>query len=590
MKLTKCFILFILLSISFNLYSQNTDIVKKNGHEESYSRSSFSYILLDFSNENYSDMLRNAINNAQVPSKFDHNNLNEKIINSPYQHTSVISYGNKNNTKSVTNSIISNNYALKLIKYWWNIDQQGNYSTDLVKKRGFYNATDIEVDKADAEKRGRNAIADAGAKLIANSYILVVDYHDIKTMKEIYDKQDADRKKAAEKNKTEFKPVKRVKNGYMGKLTSYLLRLNYNDTIDGYFYQSFYENENRIDNKKLNDIYNNISTPFKFMTVTNTEADGTQYNKGQILAPAIQKSKQQLIDKLVSDGIEKALSQIEKDFEQFRVKTPVFSVHPIKAKVGKKEGLTQDRRYFIWSYAQNSKGNTIAQKKGVVRAKKITDNRKDELGNTSTSTFYQVAGHKIDVGMTMQEKKDFGLDLSFGYAPLDMGGFVFRGGINVGQFLNFPMSQVKIYGDFAFQAKEYPTANFTDIGITIDSDPKKFNFSRFAVGIQKEFYFARNFHFSVFGGIAGETVSNWDTEVDGEELSTTMINFGARFGINVTHNVQLETTAGTYSFYGKAKYKENSDAKDGVEIDYTWDEIFIDRSPAYFDISLRILF
>jgi len=592
MKLFKNFLIIILLSFSINSFSQNTDAVKKKGPADSYSRSSFTFVLLDFSNEKYSSMLKNSINEVKVPSKFDENNLADKIISAPYKRLTTTTYANKKQSQSVENSIVSNNFALKLIKHWWKIDEQGNYSIDLIKKRGFYNATDIDVSKADAEKRGRNAIADAGVKLIGNSYVLVLDYHSIKTMKEIYDAKDAARKKTAEKNKTEFKPVKRNKNGFKGKLTSYLFRINYNDTVNAYFFECFYENEDKIDMQKFNNIYNQAGKQFKYFTSITNGADGTQYNKGQILAPAIQQTKQQLITKLVNDGVEKALDRIESKYEQFRVKTPVFSTGPIKAKIGKKEGVTRDRRYFVWSYTQNNKGDTKAKKKGVVRAKNITDNRNDELGKTSTSTFYQVAGRKIDEGMTMQEKKDFGIDFSIGYAPLTMGGGVARLGVNIAQFINIPVSQFKIYGDIAFQTKKYDTTSLYNAGVILNTekDEHSFKFMRFAIGAQKDFYFMRNFHFAVFAGIAGESISNWNDDVEGENLSTSMLNFGGRLGINITHSIQIEATAGAYSFYGNPTYKTDSEDESGSELNAKWNEVFKDRSPAYFDVVLRFLF
>ncbi len=592
MKLIKNYLLIILILFSINGISQNTDVAKKKGPADSYSRSSFTFVLLDFSAEKYSSMLKNSINKAKTPSKFDQNSLSEKIIPSPYNRSA--SNFSSANSKTVINSIISKNYALKLIKYWWKINDSGNYSMDLINERGFYNATDIDVSKADASKRGRNELADAGAKLINNSYVLVLDYHSIKTMKEIYDAKDAARRKKAKKNNTQFEPVRRTKNGFKGKLTSYLLRINYNDTVDAYFWESFYKNEDKIDIQKFNNLYNNdVGPQFKYLSSFTNDADGTQNNKGTVLAPALQKTKQELFTVLINDGIKKALSTIERKYEQFRVKTPVHSVHPVEAKIGKKEGVTRDRRYFIWTYESNKKGDAVAKQRGVVRARKVTDNRNDELGQTSTSKFYQVAGKKIDIGMTMQEKKDFGIDFSIGYAPLTMGGVVARLGINTSQFVQkIPISQLKIYGDIGFQGVKYDTTNLYNAGVTINTDKSEpiFKFMRFAIGAQKDFYFMRNFHLSFFGGIAGESISNWNKDVDGESLTIGMTNYGLRFGMNIKHNIQIEATAGSYSFSGTPTYKMNTDDENGHKINAKWDELFTGRTPEYFDIVLRFLF
>ena len=69
-----------------------------------------------------------------------------------------------------------------------------------------------------------------------------------------------------------------------------------------------------------------------------------------------------------------------------------------------------------------------------------------------------------------------------------------------------------------------------------------------------------------------------------------MTNYGLRFGMNLKHNIQIEATAGSYSFSGTPTYKIDSEDEEGQKIDAKWDELFEGRTPAYFDIVLRFLF
>lgn len=565
---------------SFLIFGQNTDQVKKRGPADEYSRNSISYVLLEFSNNRFNDYLKKAIYQVNVPSKFDYNDIKEKVYKAPYYHTETPNF--KKNAEAVRRSLAAEKYANKIVKFWWDIDDQGNYSTKVLKDRGFYNATDWDVEKADAEKRGRAALADAGEKLIAKSYVLVLDFHDIKTMKEIYDEKDAKAMKLAKKLKTEFTPVERKKNGFTGKLTAYLFKINYSDTVQGYLMDAFTE-DNKIDLQKFDHIFQEVYSPLTYVSQREVNVDGTQANPGQFLAPAIQKSKEQLMVVMVNDGVNKVLSSFEKTYEEFRVKTPLVSTNPLQAKIGKKEGLTHERRYFVWEYVANNKGDVKARKKGEIRAAKVVDNRNNELGQTPTSTFYQIGGKKLSEGMTLQERKDFGIGLSGGFSFIG-GGFI-HGDINVGQWLDAPIKQFKLYGDIFFRAKDITAQS--PVG-TMPFVDENYSFTSFSIGIQKEYIFARNLHFGWFIGWTGESVS-WTDMNDGESLSAGGINWGAQIGANLfSPSVQLIMRFNSHN-YGSLQYTADNDTE-SVDTGISMSDMFPDRSFFGTDLSLRINF
>jgi len=563
--------------------AQNTDQVSKRGPADSYARSSISYLLLDFENEPYADYLRRAITTTSVPSKFDNNNLSKKIMKAPYFHSNTTT----GKAEKIRRALIAENYAIDVVKYWWKIKDDGSYSTSLIQSRGEYNATDDAVETADASKVGRAKIGDSGLKLIGNSYVMVLDYEGIKTMQEIYDAQDAAAREAAKKNKTEFKPVKRVKNGFTGKVTSFLFKINYTDTVQGYFDYSFVD-EKTIDLEKLNQIFDKVYSPFKYVTSENEPVDGTQPNPGEFLAPTVQKSKDQLMVKLVNDGIQKSIEKIEKRIEAFRVKTPVTNLDPIRAKIGTKEGLTHERRYFVWQYVENGSGNIVARKKGVIRAQKVVNNKLDELGNTRESSFYQVGGGKITEGMTLQERKDFGIGVAGGFGTF---GGIIHLDLNAGQWANVPVKQLKLYGDIIFGSSAYtnavPVTNSTMLADATYTETK------FAIGILKEYPFARNFRFGWAAGYTGETVT-WTDETNsdrsGEQLSAAGFNWGLKFGMNLfSPSVHLLASLNGYH-YGTVTYKSGVDGEEDVELEQKMTDIFPDKASVGFDLSLRINF
>ena len=79
---------------------------------------------------------------------------------------------------------------------------------------------------------------------------------------------------------------------------------------------------------------------------------------------------------MVENAFESVITDIENQNETFRVKSMVSEVHPISAKIGKKEGLKFDQRYFVFENRQRNNGNIDSKRMGVVKSRKVADNRK----------------------------------------------------------------------------------------------------------------------------------------------------------------------------------------------------------------------
>ncbi len=563
--------------------AQNADQVKKRGPADEYARSSISYLLLDFQTEKYSAMLNNAINTTTVPSKFDNNELSKKTLKAPYYHTASTSYSAPNGEK-IRQALVADKYAIDVVKYWWKVKDDGSYSTSLIAKRGEYNATDEVVSTVDATKVGRAKLGDLGLKLIGNSYVMVLDFDEIKSIEEIYDAQDLAARQLAEKLKTEFKPVKRIKNGFEGKIFAYLYKINYPDTVQGYFDASFIDDK-KLDIQKLNKIFDEVYSPLTLVTTETTKIEATQANPGEFLAPTVQQSADQLMVKLVNTGILKSLDKIETRIEAFRVKTPVTNVDPIRAKIGRKESLKHERRYFVWQYVESSNGGVNTKKKGVIRARKVIDNSIDELGNTRESSFYQIGGGRIDVGMTLQERKDFGIGISAGYGSI---GFALRGDINIGQWADLPIRQLKLYGEMISGSKVYDDA-VQPAGVLSFPDDNKFSQTKFSFGILKESPFARNFFYGWQVGYTMETIT-WEAVDKNQQFSEGGFNWGLRLGANLfSPSFQLIGSVNGHH-YGEVTYKSGADGATDLPLGINSSEIFPSKTPVSFDLSLRLNF
>ena len=102
-----------------------------------------------------------------------------------------------------------------------------------------------------------------------------------------------------------------------------------------------------------------------------------------------------------------AMFKLEKMIPGWQVGVAVISVKPIKAKVGRKEGLSNGSRFRAYSYEEDRDGNLLSRKRGYLRAAEVSDNRQFATGRTEPSTFYQISGvRNIEEGWILKEKKD----------------------------------------------------------------------------------------------------------------------------------------------------------------------------------------
>ena len=584
------FFLIVLLFFGVVAFAQNTNTQKKREQVSSeYDRSSISYVLVNFANERYSSEVEGHFKDANVKdyAKFDDHSLGANVLNYSQNRISL-------NSKKLQKALEQNKFANEAIAIWWSRDANGNFSTELVEKRGRYDASDEEVKKSQALKRGESALFEAGEGLINKTYLVVMDYRDIKTMTEIYDAKDAKERARIEKyNKTAkekkvFKPVKRNRNGYKGKAKAYLYRIDFNDSIKNIFYENLWvdESTNASERAARQRQFEEFNFPLVYIASTTAEADGSQANAGQGVNLTRQLSKTELLNQLVKSGGRACLKSFQETTEEFKIRTAVFQTAPIQAKIGKKESLKIDDRFFVFENRMKN-GQKYAKRKGIIRAKKVSDNMGNATGQTVPSNFYQVYGGKIQKGMAMEEAPRAMLQVYGGYAIGQVGGGML--GLEV---LTGGITSSKVYAQIAIQAKEYDS-DF----IENPPDENKYTFIRFDLGWKKEFWFARNFHIAPIFALSGD-MTGWKYATNDDYSNNLLGAFGvvgAEFGLNVSSSMQLVALAQYYQPIGNAYYwisgaSEDSDIAAGDWLENSYQEIFLDREGINFTIALKYQF
>ncbi len=563
---------------------QNTNSTTTNSVQtpSEYNRNALTVLVLETNNK-YGNDLKAASGNVTISGKFDDNTIETANI---YAAPNMQSIQQELSKKQVAHQIIS--------KWFLRDTSSGKFNMTIIHHRGMYNATDDEIRKASASKIGLAALKDAGESLINRSYIMVLEFYGIETMRQVYNKREIKKKAAAEIMNKNYEPVRRTKNGWVGNVRGYLYKLNFNDSVMSVFYNDLwiYDDDDEETKKAKKAKFNEVEFPIEFITQVSGSADGTQYNAHHPMAPPVQLTRNQLFQKMINTGLNSCIYKTEKVLESFQVKAPVYKIKPISSKVGKKEGLKTDQRYFVMEFYQNSKGETVSKRKAVVRVKKAFDNRKVATGNsTDFTSFYQTAGQRVDAGMQLHQKNDLGTGISGGVSFGEIAGGWAKLEQNVALLMpgnaDIGITQLKIFGAIGYENKTYDVLNQ---GKNYD-----LTFLRWHAGISKGFYFARYFSLAPFVAYGSETGSNTQMNADfgwnsNDFIGADFFNYGINGSVNILHFLQVYASLNMYTFFGYTYSKQRNPWDLGIYNGKNYTDFFNNRKGMSIDVGARIEF
>lgn len=547
---------------AIGLSAQETKLMQKI--PSTYDRSSITVLFLDMPSDNHSGDVKGKIEKIAFADKYFNNNVNYLALSSPFNRGEM---GVKPN-EAIKQSIESKKIANDIISKWYSRKDDGMMSMDLIEERGMFNATDAAVIQSQSTKRGNSMLKDYGNRLINRSYILVLDYKEVKTMAEA--------------------KIPKAK-GWTANVTGYLYKIDYNDEIQNKLYDTWIydDDQPQVKADKKNQ-FEQLQFPVTFVTETQIMITSSQASEDTQLGKFMkQKSEDVLLLELVQKGYDECLYNLEKKYEDFKVKTPIYQVNPIRAKVGKKEGIKTDYRFFAYEYIYDEKTNSSKQKfRGVIRStSKIVDNRQVSTGNTGTTKFYQTSGRKLQTGYLLQQKNDFGVEVNLGYEVGEVGGVYGRIDARLGRYINVKSFFVIIEG--GAEMKDYEINSVKYEGVV---------FAHYGVGIAKGFMITRNIELRPYLSIGKEMASHKDfkdlTDENGKNLDGINVLYGKggiNLALNLKHNFQIFGGAGYYSFITNV---QNSD-KDEIQLNgdnASWDDIFKDRTGLSTVFGIRIGF
>lgn len=318
--------------------------------------------------------------------------------------------------------------AKKMVAKWFGLEgesvEDATFNTRLIQTRGQYNATDVDVALALQTTRGLASLSDAGEELLHNTFVLVNDITYVTAEQEAEAAKTAmnvigglldaftggtsgrDLADAAGKIADSF-------TGFKVKTHSYLYQLEWNDSIAAIFYQFHYTGT--PDPVKVQAFLDDKTTYRLKYVAHEYEFDKKSVLKGRY-------SRTELVRTICARSMDKNIVALAKQYEDFKVKTPVYSVltnergkiEGYAAKIGMKEGITESSKFqVVQRYYDPETGKTTYKYVATVKPKKghIWDNRYNavlEQADGATlpyTTFTKTAGGEILPGMLLIEGK-----------------------------------------------------------------------------------------------------------------------------------------------------------------------------------------
>ncbi len=278
----------------------------------------------------------------------------------------------------------SGNVAKDLVAKWFGRDAQGGFNMNLIGERGMYDASALDLNKAKASARGMAVLADAGEELIKNTFVVVTRFNYV-SKKEIYDAAQklANAAKSGLGGKMPSAPsnpaleaakeaaYKKATEGYIVQSTSYLFQLNWNDSVSAVFYNDLWMDASSMDPKKKEAFDKTNLFTMKYI------------GDGKALAQVpmnlkVKRSEEELVKIATINASDAVVAKLQRDYEVFKTKVPLFSGNPITAKIGLKEGLEAGDKFEVLEQTMDEKtGKTVYKKVGKIKVDKdlIWDNR-----------------------------------------------------------------------------------------------------------------------------------------------------------------------------------------------------------------------
>lgn len=385
-----------------------------------YMRGSLCMMMVEHPQLEYNKEIEEVFSMMSIPNRFNDHDMGVRCIrfaNDKDQQRNITIFGQEQQV------------AKRMVAKWFDRNKNtGGFDTELLKTRGHYSATQIDVKQARQQVRGMAALEDLGENLISHTYWVVNDIQYVShnnfastlkstlvvaggvkdmvasTVNSIDNAQHSESHLADSLDK-KLGFLDNIK-GFRVKVTSYLFRLKWNDEVANTFYTQYYTETPDAEADKVKAFANDrgLFTLEYVGEVTNTSSKTTLSGV---------KTNEDMIRKVCTRALDKNLADLQHEFADFRIKAPLVSTQPIKAYIGMKEDINAKSRYEVLQMEKDERGITRYKRVGVIKpiSGKIWDNRymADQEGTSEShldgTYFEKVSGGDFMPGMLIRETK-----------------------------------------------------------------------------------------------------------------------------------------------------------------------------------------
>lgn len=375
----------------------------------------------------YVEEIKSYFVNSPIPDKYNDHNLENRIftINVPDgKEMETMARMMIANTPPGTEIDIKNindpqldDIAKNLVAKWFNRSPKGGFNMDLIKTRGTYDASALDIAKSKNDQRGAAMLADAGEELIQKTFVLVNEFKYV-SKEEVAKKASgwlsAIGEVAGAAGLGDVSTAATITSagvtvagkGYVVKTKGHLYRLDWNDEVAARFYNDYWADDTSItpEKKKLFDETNIFKLVYLGADDSWADVQSSVFTK---------KSEVELVQKATMKAMDAVIVKLQKNHDEFKTKTPLFSGEPITAKIGLKEGLSDKSKFDVLEQRQDENGKTEYVSVGTIKVDSsypIWDNRygadEENPANADGKTYFKkTSGKEFYAGMLIVQKK-----------------------------------------------------------------------------------------------------------------------------------------------------------------------------------------
>lgn len=511
------------------------------------------------------------------------NNIKDVNIRNPYFRLPIDSvilsahgqghrnYSREKRKEKVFNDLFNKNrIGQQILSYWFNLQNETSLNTDKLNERNSADFSIADYLEVASSGKERYKLNEMGLTPVNQTYIMVLDFENTKTMKEYY-------REIGTKKKFQYL------NGYISDVNCYLFKFDFNASVASEFFNDFRINAGVSNKTSNNKKFDDAGFPFIYVKSYNQKISSVQHIEGHPLAPRSQKSNNQLLQNLTELALENVLTDLETKKIPYRLRLAVAGADPVSANIGLTDGLKFDQSFTVIENRVGKKGKIKKKKAGIVKCNKLIDAGYDSIPQYVHSAFYQISGSEINKGMYLQKRNDVGLNIVLGKSVSGMESYnarleyylskTFTDAVATGKTIKGATS-IKVYLASAYHQKLY----------NINDHIWNNTFVRGSIGISKDFYPFRFLHWGPFLGYGLETVTREGTP---NVVSSSFAEFGLRLGLNIIHNAQFILSYNFYKFFKSVEMDENRDV---VNSNFNYDGVYNDRDKMGISVGIRYMF